>query len=168
MSVSQRPSATTRRTDRLLRERIHNPYKARSKGAGIRFCPACKAVSSQGRWTWSFFHPDEADEILCEACARIRDGCPAGQIVVRGLFAWSHRAEILNLIWHTAKAEETNHPLNRIMSVKSTDGTITILTTDIHSPRRIGEALRRAHRGTLEVSFEPNGCFCRVNWSRDN
>jgi hypothetical protein len=36
--------------------------------------------------------------------------------------------------------------------------------SDIHLPRRIGEALRRAHRGELDFHYEEGGNLLRVSW----
>jgi hypothetical protein len=42
---------------------------------------------------------------------------------------------------------------------------IVITTTDIHLPRRIGDAVRRAFHGDIETNFEEGGYFVRVNWT---
>jgi hypothetical protein len=42
-----------------------------------------------------------------------------------------------------------------------------ITTTDIHVPRRIGEALKNAYHGTLDYHFEPEEYRLRVRWTRD-
>jgi hypothetical protein len=42
-----------------------------------------------------------------------------------------------------------------------------INTTDIHLPRRIGEAVRRAFHGEIEENFEDDGYFVRVTWMRE-
>jgi hypothetical protein len=43
---------------------------------------------------------------------------------------------------------------------------VTITTTDLHLPRRIGEALRRAYDGELTVHQEKQSFLVRVTWSR--
>jgi len=40
-----------------------------------------------------------------------------------------------------------------------------ITTTDVHLPRRIGEAVHRAYRGDLDVKYSPDEYTVRVNWS---
>ena len=42
-----------------------------------------------------------------------------------------------------------------------------INTTDIHLPRRIGDAVKRAFHGDIEDHFEKDGYFVRVTWSRE-
>ena len=56
-------------------------------------------------------------------------------------------------------------PLNRIMTIEEDAESITINTTDIHLPRRIGETIKRAFHGKLEAHFEEDGYFVRVNWT---
>ena len=43
---------------------------------------------------------------------------------------------------------------------------IVITTTDVHLPRRIGEALKDAHQGELDVRFGDNEYSVRVVWHR--
>jgi hypothetical protein len=40
-----------------------------------------------------------------------------------------------------------------------------INTTDIHLPRRIGEAVKCAFHGEIAAHFEEDGYFVRVNWT---
>ena len=53
------------------------------------------------------------------------------------------------------------------MSIEEDAEGITINTTDIHLPRRIGEAVKRNWRGKLAAAFEESGYFVRVRWSRE-
>ena len=66
---------------------------------------------------------------------------------------------------HQEEVEKREHPLNRIMSIEEDAESITIATTDIHLPRRIGETVRRAFHGKLDAHFEEDGYFVRVNWT---
>jgi hypothetical protein len=79
----------------------------------------------------------------------------------------SHRAKIPNLVHHKEEAEKADHALNRIIGIEEQDGTIAITTTDIHLPRRIGEALKRDFRGRLELHYEEAGYFLRATWYGD-
>jgi hypothetical protein len=42
--------------------------------------------------------------------------------------------------------------------------TLIISTTDIHLPRRIGEVVHRAFGGDLEIKYDEENYFVRVNW----
>ena len=76
-------------------------------------------------------------------------------------------AEIVQLARHQEEAEKAEHPLNRIIAIDEQDDGIVITTTDIHLPRRIGEALKRAYRGELKLAYEEDGYFVRANWHQD-
>jgi len=66
---------------------------------------------------------------------------------------------------HQEEAEKSEHPLNRIIKIDEDADGIVINTTDIHLPRRIGEAVKRAFHGSLNEDFDQGGYFVRVNWT---
>jgi hypothetical protein len=66
---------------------------------------------------------------------------------------------------HQEEAEKGEHPLNRIINIDEDADGIVINTTDIHLPRRIGEAVERAFRGSLIEDFDQGGYFVRVKWT---
>jgi RecG-like helicase len=63
--------------------------------------------------------------------------------------------------------EKAEHPLHRIMDIQETNDGFVVTTTDIHLPRRIGEALHRAYHGTLDFHYDDEAYLLRVNWTRD-
>ncbi len=156
----------TPRRDRLIRERVHDPYKAQLKLPEPALCPQCKAVYQQGRWRWGDL-PTEATEVLCQACHRINDRYPAGELTLGGQFLKDHKTEILHLARNEEKLESGEHPLNRIMEVEDRGQTVVITTTDIHLPRRIGVAVRRAYKGDLDLHYEEESYAIRVRWNRE-
>lgn len=97
---------------------------------------------------------------ICPACRRIADNQPAGILTLSGTSLASHKAEILNLIRHKEEVETADYTLNRIMGIEEQDGIVVVTMTDIHLPRRIGEALKRAFRGQLELHSEQDGTSC--------
>lgn len=154
------------RRNRLLQEHIHDPYQTKGKPAEPAVCPVCQAVFHGGRWRWAESWPFDSQPETCPACHRTKDNYPAGVATLTGSFVRAHRAELINLARHHEQAENAEHPLNRIMAVAETADTIVIKTTDIHLPRRIGDALRHAYKGALETHYDEAGYFARVNWSR--
>lgn len=155
------------RMDRLIHERVHDPYRNRHKPPEPSVCPDCKAVFRNGRWQWSESWPLDSHQIRCQACQRIRDNYPAGLITLKGGFVKGHREEIIALARNLEKEENANHVLHRIMGIEEGPAALVMKTTDIHLPRRIGDALRRAFKGELELRYEEEGCFLRVDWSRE-
>jgi len=154
------------RGDRLIREHIHDPYKARLKLPEPTVCPQCGAVYQKGRWQWAE-RPSDSREVLCQACHRSNDRYPAGILTLRGTFVDEHRTEILGLARHQEELEKAEHPLHRIMSIEKQDETIVINTTDIHLPLRIGKALRSAYEGELDFHHEEETYLIRASWTRD-
>jgi hypothetical protein len=104
---------------------------------------------------------------LCQACHRINDGFPAGIVTLTGELLSSKKTEILQLVHHQEEIEKKEHPMNRIIGIEEGPGRIVISTTDIHLPRRIGETLKRTFRGKLDLAYEEDGYFVRVDWHRD-
>lgn len=140
-------------------------YQIREKLPEPTVCPDCGLVFRKGRWTQGA-RPDRAHEHRCPACSRTRDKYPAGSITISGPFAGSHRAEVLGLARNEEAAERSEHPLARIMAVEEHADHVTITTTDLHLPRRIGEALHRAYDGELTINQEKKSYLVRVTWSR--
>ncbi len=158
--------ATARRGDRLIRERVHDPYKTRLKLPEPSVCPDCGATFHKGRWTWTPAAAG-ANAARCQACQRNADNNPAGIATQRGGFLTPHNAEILNLARNQETLEKGEHPLHRIMAVTEQGDEVEIATTDIHLPRRIGQALRDAYQGALEIDYDKAGYFVRVAWTRE-
>jgi len=84
----------------------------------------------------------------------------------RGKSSKSRQGADNALARHEEAAEKAEHPLNRIANIERTDAGVVIATTDIHLPRRIGEAIERAYRGTLEMHFDDAAYFMRADWRR--
>lgn len=153
------------RSDRLIHEHVHDPYRMRKKIKGPAFCPQCDAVYDKGRWVWGE-RPAGAEKETCPACSRIGERQPAGIVTLSGDFLSEHCDEIISLARNEEEKEKGEHPLHRIMDIEAgKDGTV-INTTDIHLPRRIGEALKSAYGGDLDYHYEEESYFIRVNWSR--
>lgn len=154
------------RGDRLIKERIHDPYMTRMKLPEPTICPDCKVVFEGGRWQWMTRPPGDANEELCPACRRIRDKVPAGFLTLGGTFFKEHREEILNLIHNKVNAEKRQHPVKRMMGMEEQDGRLVITFTDTHLPRGVGEAIERAYEGRLDLHYEPEASIIRVEWER--
>jgi NMD protein affecting ribosome stability and mRNA decay len=159
----QRPRSTRRIAGHAQQDHILDPYQAQHKLHEGTVCPQCSAVYHDGRWR-RVSRAAGAHEQLCAACRRINDKFPAGIVTLHGDFAREHKDEMIHLARHQEDAEKKEHPLNRIMSIEEITQGIVINTTDIHLPRRIGEAVKRAFHGEIDAHFEENGYFVRVDW----
>jgi hypothetical protein len=54
------------------------------------------------------------------------------------------------------------------MKIEDMGDQIVVTTTEIHLPRRIGEALKSAFDGDLDFNYDEDGYFVRVGWRRDD
>ena len=110
--------------------------------------------------------PEQAAEARCPACRRVRDKLPAGTLVLEGPFVDAHQDEIVHLIRNEAERERREHPLHRVMEIAPGPARIQVATTDIHLPQRLGEAVRRAFDGELNVKYGADDYTARVHWRR--
>jgi NMD protein affecting ribosome stability and mRNA decay len=159
----QRPRTKRRIAGHAQQDHILDPYQAQQKLHEDTVCPQCGAVYHDGRWQW-VARAKAAHEQLCAACRRINDKFPAGIVTLHGDFARERKTEMIRLARHQEDAEKNEHPLNRIMSIEEDAHGIVINTTDIHLPRRIGEAVKRTFHGEITAQFEEDGYFVRVDW----
>ena len=159
---------TSRRiAGRAQNDHIIDTYKSTRRLSEPTRCPTCGAVYHRGRWQWMEHPPADAHEEVCTACHRINDKYPAGIVTLQGPFVREHKEEILKLARRQEELEKGEHPLNRIMAIEEqAPDTLVVTTTDIHLPRRIGEATRRAFHGDLELHYDEQNYFVRVNWER--
>lgn len=162
----QIPLPREARRDRTIQEYEHDVYKITGKLKEPTVCPKCGAVFHKGRWTWAP-KPPGAHEVLCPACHRIRDRYPKGLLKLSGQFLVDHREELLGLAHNEEAKAKAEHPLSRIITIAEEDGTTLISTTDTHLPRRIGEALRHAYHGELNLHYNKDEEFIRVTWARE-
>ena len=160
------PGNGRRRWGRAQLDALQDPYKAIAKPAEPTVCPQCGAVHQNGRWRW-VPRPADAHEALCQACHRVNDHYPAGTVTLTGPVVAQHKEEMLSLARHQEEIEREEHPLNRIMDIVEAPGQLVINTTDIHLPRRIVEAQKRAWHGKSEYHYDKNGYFLRAHWHRD-
>jgi hypothetical protein len=103
----------------------HDPYRADNKPKGEQVCPHCGLVNRRGRWLRAQGTP-QAQSAACPACRRIADRLPAGILTVEGPFAFEKREDVLATARNVAEKVESEHPLERIMSIETFDGRLTV------------------------------------------
>ena len=159
------PGGVIRYRDRIFEDKRIDPYQARGKYKEPTRCGSCGAVFHRGRWQWGDA-PEESASVSCPACQRIHDKLPAGTVTLEGPFVAAHRDELLHLIRNEAKREGAEHPVHRIMAIEEEAERIVVTTTDIHLPRRIGEALKSAWSGETQFQYGEDEYSARVHWKR--
>jgi hypothetical protein len=158
-------SHARQRRDRQIEEVVHDTYRERHRPSEPAVCPTCNVVYEHGAYHWRP-RPDGAQEHACPACRRIADKYPAGYLTLDGEFLRAHRDEIMGLVHNEAARARGEHPLERIMAIEEQGGKTVITTTDVHLPRRIGDALHHAYRGESETKYSPDEYLVRVSWRR--
>lgn len=155
------------RNDRLIQEKIHDPYMKRSKPVSPSVCPECGVVFLDGRWQWQDHIDAQANQEMCPACQRIRDNIPAGILTLKGNFLDGHRNEIMHLIENKVEMQKADHPMKRLMAIEEAEDGSTVLTfTDTHLPRGVGKAIQSAYDGELEIQYPEDAQLVRVYWER--
>jgi hypothetical protein len=86
----------------------------------------------------------------------------AGIVTIRGSLAVRCKDEIIALARHAEAAEKPGHPMNRIAAIEQSEEGLVITTTDIHLPRRIGEAIKEACHARLDIQFNAEEYFVRI------
>jgi NMD protein affecting ribosome stability and mRNA decay len=162
---SKTPAGLGARHDRTIQEYQHDTYKLRGKLKEPTVCPDCGALFQKGRWTWGTV-PTDAEIATCPACHRILDKYPKGFVTLKGGFKDAQHEQVIGLIKNAEEIEKKEHPLSRIMSMEAKPEGLVISTTDTHLPRRIGEALKHAYHGELELHYDKDEDFVRVTWTR--
>jgi hypothetical protein len=156
---------TTHYRDRIFDDPRQDPYQAKGKYKEPTVCRACNAVFHRGRWHWSDV-PQGAQLATCPACLRAHEKLPAGFLTLEGEFLAAHRDEIVSLLHNEADHERREHPMNRIIAVETEGARTIVTTTDIHLPQRLGNALKHAFQGTLNVEYADSDYTVRANWQR--
>ncbi len=167
MKRAQGYNAGKDRQDRLIKEKIHDPYMNRGKPTEPTICPQCSVVFIEGRWQWQPEVPKNPHKELCPACQRIQDRVPAGILTLSGEFFTQHRSEILDLLHNKVEGQKAQHPLKRLMAIEDQDdGSAVITFTDTHLPRGVGQAIESAYEGELEIQYTEESNIVRVYWQR--
>lgn len=155
------------RQDRLLQEDVHDPYFVKQRYRDPSVCEKCNVVFRNGAFEWVQKTPPNATKMVCPACRRTEDKFEGGVVTLQGDFLSQHKAEILNIITNTEKAEQAKRPLERIISLTDTGTKIEIKTTYEHIARRIGEAIHKACKGDLTVQYPEGEKYARIFWTRE-
>jgi hypothetical protein len=86
--------------------------------------------------------------------------------MLKGTFASRQPEQVMGVIKNIEAKENKEHPLARVMRIETTPDGLVVSTTDSHLPRQIGEALKHAHHGELEIHYGEGEDSIRVNWTK--
>ena len=154
-----------RRRRRTQEEPRQDLYERADSHSEPTVCAECHAVWQQGRWQWTATGAATRSSV-CPACRRIKDNVPAGWLRLEGDYAAQHRAELLRIAREEAESEQAENPLHRLMKIDEAADRMELTTTAVRLAQRIGEAVRRAHHGTLVLQYRKDEFAIRANWRR--
>jgi hypothetical protein len=137
-------------------------------------CEVCGDVYADRRWSKpdaqrssaKHKHFRVANQIVCPACERQRNGVPSGFVYAQGKFLAAHRDELTRLLENEAERAAEDNPLARIMEWQ-TDAAGQLTVTTEHLAQRLGHALSKAFHGKTRYGFSHRNKLARVWWQRD-
>jgi hypothetical protein len=97
----------------------------------------------------------------------VNDNFPAGVVKLHGILWTVPNGRDCPSGAPSRGCRKREHSPNSIIGIEQEDEAIVITTTDIHLPRRIGAAVKRAFHGRLEEDFDDAGYFARVTWTAE-
>jgi len=150
--------------DALPDKAMRDTYKVKRKLPELTLCPGCRAVFKDGSWQWQEL--SVAYEALCPACHRQHDNSPAGFVALSGDFVAAHEAVIFGIVLDQEEREKVEYPLRRVMDIEKSKEGFLVTTTDVQLARDIGEALRQAFNGELDLNYNQQAKRLLVDWRR--
>ena len=140
-------------------------YREDQKLAGGTRCPDCDLVVRQGRWVRRAEEdPQDGPSHVCPACRRVRDRYPAGVVDLTGDLG-DLGPELAQLVRNVEEAESEEHPLERVIELTVTEGSLFASTTGVHLARRVGAALERRLHGQVTITYGEEENLVRVEGS---
>jgi NMD protein affecting ribosome stability and mRNA decay len=126
-----------------------------------------RELYDKGIFEWCEKTPANATKMVCPACRKISDNYEGGIVNLEGEFLENHKDEILNIIRNVKEVEMKARPLEKIIGIVDNGSMVEIKTTYEHLARRLGEAIHKAYKGSLQIQYLVNEKYTRVYWSRD-
>lgn len=165
MKATRQQPPTPGRHEQRTPERHEDPYRLDAKMPDPVECPVCEATYYEGRWTWHR-RPTRVPQVKCPACRRVEDNMPAAVVRIGGAWFLEHRVDVTDRVLAVEARERTQHPLQRIVSMRDADGGIEVATTDPHLARAIAVALHDAFKGEMEMHYPAGGGLPCARWMR--
>jgi len=153
-------------------QQFGDPYLPKVNHGEVAVCTRCHAVYHRRHWFFddAIFTRCAAQartrHVTCPACQKIADNYPEGEVILRGAFLQAHAHEIKNLVANEEERAKGLNPLERIVRVIESDGTLRITTTNEKLAQRIGRSLQKAYQGEVHYRWSEDTKYLRVKWSR--
>jgi len=152
---------------------LRDPYISDKGLKEPAICTVCGAIYAKKSWS---FDPKkkakyEGDssllKVVCPADRKIKDDFAMGFVNIKGKFVALHKSDIINTIKAEGERVKTKNPEDRIISVKSVPGGITVKTTSDKLALKIGKVLKNSFKGEHQYAFRYGDKHVEVDWIRD-
>ena len=149
-----------------------DPYIPKLNQGELAVCTRCHALYQRRHWFFDeeLFNRSAAlqntRQVVCPACQKIGDNYPEGEVILRGVFLDTHRAEIMNLVSNEEERAKGLNPLERIVRITEGNSALTITTTNEKLAQRIGRALQKAYQGNVSYRWSEDTKYAHVEWVR--
>jgi len=141
------------------------PGVSRRSGKGVDglLCKECGLVQLRGTWSFTPAPSGRVAKVLCPACTRVRDRYPAGVVTIPAALV-DRREEITNLVRNLERNESEEHPLERVMDVKSVAGALVVTTTGVHLARHVAHKLAKRFHKKPRIRYADDEELVHVDW----
>ncbi len=151
---------------------FHDPYLPEGSYPEDTVCSGCGAVWHNQHWNLDPKRRDlllsagAANEVTCPGCKIIAERNPQGIVRLRGDYWPEHREDILNLIRNEEARGVQDNPIARIMEIREEGDSLIVETTNEKLAQRIGRAVEKAHKGSLDFRWPDGNQLVRIYWER--
>jgi hypothetical protein len=128
----------------------------------MKVCRNCPSFHDGKKWAmnrqkWEELRKQGAEEVLCEACRRIRDRVVGGIVYAEGPVLEERRDEVIRMLRREEEIESGRNHLCRILEIQQEGPRWTITTINQWMALHIAKQLRKAFKGRLEVERDASG-----------
>lgn len=128
----------------------------------MKICRSCPSVHDGKKWyvdreKWQELRDSGVEEVLCEACRRMRDGVVCGIVYAEGPVLEERRDEVLRMVRYEEEIESKRNHLSRILEIREEGSKWTITTINQWMALHIAKQLRKAFKGRMEIERDPSG-----------
>jgi hypothetical protein len=128
----------------------------------MKVCRNCPSFHDGKKWAmnrqkWEELRKQGAEEVLCEACRRIRDRVVGGIVYAEGPVLEERRDEVIRMLRREEEIESGRNHLCRILEIQQEGPRWTITTINQWMALHIAKQLRKAFKGRLEVERDAFG-----------
>lgn len=139
----------------------------------MKICKSCHFINDGKKWFYdeaqlsSLLKKKEFEYVLCEACRRMRDKIICGVVYLEGEIILRQADEIIKMLRHEERIEQTHNHLSRIFDIRKEDNRLVIETLNEQLATHIGRQMKKRYKGHLEIAGGISGHRSRSSDDRE-